>query len=48
MLMGYSMGGDVSRGYISAPLVVESLRPVVNAVAARYVEILGEVGEVGL
>jgi len=39
--MGHSMGGDVSRGYITAPLVVESLRPIVNAVAAHYVKIAG-------
>jgi integrase len=43
MLMGHSMGGDVSRGYISAPLVVESLRPITNAVADRYLKILGPV-----
>jgi len=36
MLMGHSMGGDVSRGYITAPLVVESLRSVTNAVAEHY------------
>ncbi len=40
MLMGHSMGGDVSRGYITAPLLVESLRPITNAVAERYTEIL--------
>lgn len=40
MLMGHSMGGDVSRGYITAPLLVESLRPIVNAVATRYMGIL--------
>jgi integrase len=40
MLMGHSMGGDVSRGYITAPLVVESLRPVTNAVAETYLRIL--------
>jgi integrase len=40
MLMGHSMGGDVSRGYISTPLVVESLRPIVNAVAAHYTKIM--------
>ena len=40
MLMGHSMGGDVSRGYISMPLVVESLRPVVNRVAAYYTKII--------
>ena len=41
LLMGHSMGGDVSRGYITASLVVESLRPTINAVAARYQNILG-------
>jgi integrase len=41
MLMGHSMGNDVSRGYISSALVVESLRPVTNAVAAHHVKILG-------
>lgn len=42
MLMGHSMGGDVSRGYITAPLLVESLRPLVNAVAEKYSQVLGE------
>jgi integrase len=41
LLMGHSMGGDVSRGYITAPLIIESLRPIVNAVAERYVKIAG-------
>lgn len=36
MLMGHSMGGDISRGYITAPLLVESLRPLINAVAKHY------------
>jgi integrase len=40
LLMGHSLGGDVSRGYITAPLLLESLRPLANAVAARYGEIL--------
>lgn len=40
MLMGHSMGGDVSRGYITAPLLIESLRPVTNAVAERYLKIV--------
>jgi hypothetical protein len=39
--MGHSLGGDVSSGYISAPLLVESLRPAVNALAAQYLKILG-------
>ncbi len=42
LLLGHSLGSDVSRGYITAPLVVESLRPWANAVARRYEEILGE------
>ncbi len=33
MLLGHSMGGDVSRGYISTALVLESLRPIANAAA---------------
>jgi integrase len=40
MLMGHSMGGDISRGYITAPHVVESLRPVTNAVAEHYLKIV--------
>jgi integrase len=36
LLMGHSMGGDVSRGYITSSLVLESLRPITNAVAERY------------
>jgi integrase len=40
LLMGHSMGGDVSRGYITSSLVVESLRPIVNAVADYYLKIL--------
>jgi len=42
LLLGHSLGSDVSRGYITAPLVVESLRPWTNAVARHYEEILGE------
>ena len=41
LLLGHSLGGDVSRGYITAHLLVESLRPLANAVADRYAEILG-------
>jgi integrase len=44
MLMGHSMGGDVSRNYITAPLVIESLRPITNAVSERYLRILGPAG----
>jgi integrase len=40
MLMGHSMGGDVSRDYITSSLVVESLRPIANAVAAHYLKII--------
>lgn len=40
MLMGHSLGGDVSRAYISAPLVIESLRPSTNAVANLYLGIV--------
>ena len=43
LLLGHSMGGDVSRGYITAPLLVESLRPVTNAVSERLLSILGDV-----
>lgn len=39
MLMGHSMGGDISRGYITAPLLVESLRPITNAVAEYYMSV---------
>jgi integrase len=40
ILMGHSLTG-VSGGYITSSLVVESLRPITNAVAAHYVRILG-------
>lgn len=43
MLMGHTLAGDVSRGYITSTLVTESLRPVVNAVAEQYTKILGAV-----
>ncbi|GIU73075.1 MAG: hypothetical protein KatS3mg004_0162 [Bryobacteraceae bacterium] len=41
LLLGHSLSGDVSRGYITAHLVVDSLRPWAEAVARRYAEILG-------
>jgi integrase len=41
LLLGHSLSGDVSRSYISPALVVESLRPWAEAVAAKYGEILG-------
>ncbi|PYT19496.1 MAG: hypothetical protein DMG59_00140 [Acidobacteria bacterium] len=40
MLMGHSMGGDISRGYITAPHVVESLRPLTNAATKHYLRIV--------
>jgi integrase len=43
MLMGHSMGGDVSRDYITSSLVIESLRPITNAVSERYVAIIPEI-----
>jgi integrase len=42
LLMGHSLGGDVSLGYISSALVVESLRPLANAVARHYAAVIGE------
>jgi integrase len=41
LLLGHSLSGDVSRGYITPHLVIESLRPIAEAVAARYAEVLG-------
>jgi integrase len=41
LLMGHSLGSDVSSGYITAPLLLESLRPLANAVARRYAAVLG-------
>jgi integrase len=41
LLLGHSLSGDVSRGYITPGLVVESLRPWSEAVAARYSKLLG-------
>lgn len=40
LLLGHSMGGDVSRDYISSALVVESLRPITNKVAELYLGIV--------
>jgi len=44
LLLGHSLRSDVSSNYITAtsPLLIESLRPLVNAVAAHYTGILGE------
>lgn len=41
LLMGHSVGRDVSGNYITSSLVIESLRPVANAVAQTYAEIIG-------
>jgi integrase len=41
LLLGHSLGGDVSRGYITPHLVIESLRPLAEAVASRYAQVLG-------
>ncbi len=38
--LGHSMSGDVSRGYITPALLVEAVRPLMDAVAERYAEIL--------
>jgi integrase len=44
LLMGHSMRGDVSRDYITeSPLLIESLRPITNAVSEHYLKILGPV-----
>ena len=40
MLMGHALQG-VSGGYMTSNLVLESLRPITNAVAEHYVKILG-------
>ena len=48
LLMGHSMGGDVSRDYITSALVIESLRPITNAVSEHYLGILGRVLESSL
>ena len=42
LLVGHSLGGDVSRDYITVPSLVDSLRPVINAVAGRYPTILAQ------
>jgi integrase len=44
LLMGHSMRGDVSRDYITeSPPLIESLRPITNAVSEHYLKILGPV-----
>jgi integrase len=42
LLMGHSLGGDVSRNYITtSPLLVESLRPIANAMSQKLLGMLG-------
>ena len=41
LLLGHSLTGNVSRSYISTGLLIEPLRPFVEAVADRYVKVLG-------
>mgnify|MGYP000126745798 CR=1 FL=1 len=38
--LGHSLAGDVSRGYITPHLLLEAVRPLMNAVAERYAEVL--------
>ena len=40
LLMGHSLAGDVSLGYITSSLLIESLRPLANQVAEHYAKIL--------
>jgi integrase len=42
LLMGHTLGGDVSTGYITAGLLIESLRPLADAVAERLTAIIGD------
>lgn len=39
--LGHSLGQNVSERYITSNLLVEAVRPLVNAVAERYAEVLG-------
>lgn len=39
LLLGHTLAG-VSEGYITAPMVIESLRPIVNAAAEHYLKII--------
>jgi len=41
LLMGHSLGTDVSSGYITAPLLIDALRPLANRLAEVYAGILG-------
>ena len=40
LLLGHSLSGDVSRGYITARLVVDSLRPWAEAAAEYYARVM--------
>jgi integrase len=40
LLLGHSLSGDVSRGYITARLVVDSLRPCAESVADYYARVM--------
>jgi integrase len=41
IVLGHSLSQDVSQRYITPHLLVEAVRSLVNAVAAKYGEILG-------
>jgi integrase len=41
IVLGHSLSQDVSQRYITAHLLVEAVRPLVNAVAERYAEVQG-------
>ena len=41
IVLGHSLSQDVSQRYITASLLVEAVRPLMNAVAERYAEVLG-------
>jgi len=45
LLLGHSLGGDVSTAYITAPLLIESLRPLTNKLAEEYARVLGWDGD---
>jgi integrase len=40
IVLGHSLSQDVSQRYLTASLLVEAVRPLVNAVAERYAEIM--------
>lgn len=39
--LGHSLTRDISSGYITAKLLIEAVRPLMNAVAERYTQLLG-------